>query len=118
MGVDWGEKRIGVAIARGPLAEPYNIISSFEELSKVIRQEGIRQIVLGLPEGRNQKRVRDLSKRIEQELGVPVVLRSEVLTTRQALEQAIKVGKSKKSRRELDAIAAAILLQEHLDSIR
>ena len=51
LGVDWGEKRIGLALSEGSFAEPYGVVSSFEELSKVIRQEGVRQVVLGLPEG-------------------------------------------------------------------
>lgn len=115
LGVDWGEKRIGLAIARGNLAEPFEVVSSFEELAEVIRQEGIRQIVLGLPEGKYEKRVKGLSKRIETGLGIPVVLRSEVLTSREALKKLIAAGKPKKARANLDAASAALLLQEYLD---
>jgi putative Holliday junction resolvase len=115
LGVDWGEKRIGMAIARGNLAEPLGVVSSFEELAVIVRQEGIRQIILGLPEGKFEARVRSWEKRIERELGVPVVLRLEVLTSRQALQKSIEAGKPKKSRRDLDAQAAALLLQEFLD---
>ena len=115
LGIDWGEKRIGLALSGGSFAEPFGFVSSFEELSKVIRQEGIEKVVLGLPEGRHEKRVRGFSKRIEEELGVPVILRSEVLTSRQALQKLIEAGKSRKSRANLDAAAAALLLQEYLD---
>ncbi|OGC62399.1 hypothetical protein A2890_01335 [candidate division WWE3 bacterium RIFCSPLOWO2_01_FULL_53_14] len=115
LGVDWGEKRIGLALSEGSFAEPYGVVSSFEELSKVIRQEGVRQVVLGLPEGRHENRVRNLSKRIEEELETPVILRSEVLTSRQALQKLIEAGKSKKFRANLDAASAALLLQEYLD---
>src|SRR3989337_754969 len=80
LGIDWGEKRIGLAVSEGSFAEPFGLVSSFEELSKVIRREGVRQVILGLPEGKHEKRVRELSRRIEEELGVPVILRSEVLT--------------------------------------
>jgi len=115
LGVDWGEKRIGLALSEGSFAEPYGVVSSFEELSKVIRQEGVRQVVLGLPEGRHENRVRNLSRRIEEELETPVILRSEVLTSRQALQKLIEAGKSKKFRANLDAASAALLLQEYLD---
>src|SRR3990172_8100216 len=115
LGVDWGEKRIGLALSEGSFAEPFGFVSSFEELSKVIRQEGVRQVVLGLREGKHEKRVRELSRRIEEELGVPVILRSEVLTSRQALQKLIEAGKSRKSRANLDAASAALLLQAYLD---
>lgn len=115
LGIDWGEKRIGLAVSAGGLAEPFGVVGSSTELIELVRSEGIEKIVLGLPEGRFEKRVRDLSKRIETELGIPVVLRSEVLTSRQALRKSIEAGKSKKSRRNLDAQAAALLLQEYLD---
>uniref|UniRef100_A0A831YYY2 Putative pre-16S rRNA nuclease n=1 Tax=candidate division WWE3 bacterium TaxID=2053526 RepID=A0A831YYY2_UNCKA len=115
LGVDWGEKRIGLAVSRGNFAEPFGFVSSFEELFKVIKQEDIEKVVLGLPEGKHEKRVRELGARIEKELEIPVVLRSEVLTSRQALRKIIEAGKPKKSRAALDAVSAALLLQEHLD---
>lgn len=115
LGIDWGEKRIGLALSGGSFAEPYGVVSTFEELSNVIRQEGISRVVLGLPEGKHEGRVRGLSKRIEEELGVTVVLRSEILTSREALKKLIEAGKSKKARANLDAAAAALLLQEYLD---
>ncbi|HLD96636.1 MAG TPA: RuvX/YqgF family protein [Patescibacteria group bacterium] len=115
LGVDWGEKRIGVAIARGNLAEPLGTVGSFSELIRVARDERVERVVLGLPEGKFEERVGDWGKRIKRELGVPVVLRSEVLTSRQVLQKSIEAGKPKGSRRNLDAQAAALLLQEFLD---
>jgi len=116
LGVDWGEKRIGLALSEGKLAEPLGVVDSVEELGKVIRQEGIRRVVLGLPEGRHKKKVRELGRRLEKESGVEVIFRSEVLSTEAAMRAAIEAGKGKRARRELDALAAAILLQEHLDA--
>jgi len=118
LGVDWGKKRIGVAIARGPLAEPYGVVGSFGELAEVIRQKDIKQVVLGVPEGKHEKEVRSFGKRIKEELGIPVVLRSEVLTSHLARQKLIEAGKSRDDHRFLDAAAAALLLQEFLDSTR
>ncbi len=115
LSIDWGEKRIGLALSEGSFAEPYGVVSSFEELHQVVKKEGVDQVLLGLPEGKHEKQVRELSKRIKKELKIPVRLRSEVLTTQQALEKAIESGKSKKARRTLDALSAATLLQEYLD---
>jgi len=116
LGVDWGERRIGLAISEGELAEPYGVVGSDDELEKVIRQEGIRRVVLGLPEGKHEEVVRRLGRKLEEESGVEVVFWNEVLSTKDALQIAIRSGKKRKSRRELDAIAAALLLQEYLDS--
>lgn len=115
LGVDWGEKRIGLAISDGTLAQPFGLVSSFEELTQVINKEGVEKVILGLPEGKHRARVMSFGERIK-ELGVPVVFRSEVLTTQQALQKAIEAGRPRKARRNLDPAAAAILLQEYLDS--
>ncbi|OGC54603.1 hypothetical protein A2797_01620 [candidate division WWE3 bacterium RIFCSPHIGHO2_01_FULL_48_15] len=115
LGIDWGEKRIGLAIADDSLAQPYGLVGEFAELEKVIEKEGVEKVVLGLPEGKHEKQVRALARKIEA-LGIPVVFRSEILTSREALQKAIEAGKSKKSRRQLDALSAALLLQEHLDN--
>jgi putative Holliday junction resolvase len=117
LGIDWGEKRIGLALSDNGLAEPYGTVGSVEELEEVIRQEGIRQVVLGLPEGKHRKKVRELGRRLERELGMEVIFRNEVLSTEAALKVAVEAGKGKKARRKLDALAAAILLQEYLDSV-
>jgi len=117
LGVDWGEKRIGLAIAEGSLAEPLGVVDSVEKLLEIAKKEGVERIVLGLPEGRHEKKVKELGRRLEKELGVEVVLRGEVLSTETALKVAIEVGRGKKARRALDALAAAILLQEYLDEV-
>lgn len=115
LGVDWGEKRIGLAIADGGFATPYGIISSATELIAVVKKERIEEVLLGLPEGKNESRVRRLGRKIEA-LGVPVFFRSEVLTSRLAQQKLIEAGKPRKARRNLDAASAAFLLQEYLDN--
>jgi putative transcription antitermination factor YqgF len=115
LSVDWGQKRIGLALSYDNLAEPYGVVSSFEELSKVAKKEGVERVILGLPEGVHKKEVEDFGRRIQGELGIPMVFRSEVLTSRVALSKALEAGKSRKARRNLDAASAAVLLQEYLD---
>jgi putative transcription antitermination factor YqgF len=117
LGVDWGKKRIGLSVSEGGFAEPYAVASSVEELEGVIEKESVDRVLLGLPEGEHAEEVKELGKNIEKRLGIPVVLRSEILTTKQALEKAIKSGKSKKARRNLDSYSASILLQEYLNEL-
>jgi RNase H-fold protein (predicted Holliday junction resolvase) len=92
------------------------VVGSIEELIRVAKEEGAEKIILGLPEGKHQKKVRRLGKELEKGLGAEVVFRSEILSTGEALKRAIDSGKGKKARRELDSLAAAVLLQEYLDS--
>lgn len=116
LGVDWGEKRIGLAIADDGLAEPLGTVGSVGELIEIAKKQRVEKIVLGLPEGKHEEKVRDLSEKLERELGVEVVLRSEVLSTESALKAAIEARKGREARRKLDALAAAVLLQEYLDA--
>lgn len=115
LGIDWGEKKIGLAISETSFAEPFGVVGSFDELKEIIEKEGVGKVVLGLPEGKHQGKVKELGGRIEKELNVPVTFRSEILTTRQALEKAIEAGKPRKSRRDLNALSATLILQEYLD---
>ena len=41
LGIDWGEKRIGLAIADDSLAQSYGLVGEFAELEKVIEKEGV-----------------------------------------------------------------------------
>ncbi len=116
LGVDWGEKRIGLAVAEHGLAEPLGAVGSVAGILKVAKEQGVEKIVLGLPEGKHRKKVEKLGRKLKDELGIEVIFRSEVLSTRAALKTAIAAGKKRKKRRALDALAAATLLQEYLDS--
>ena len=115
LGVDWGKKRIGLAFSDDGLAEPLGVVGSPSELIKTAKERCIEKVVLGLPEGKYKREVEELGGRLEKELGVEVVFQNEVLSTKAALKGAIEAGKKKKTRRELDALAASTLLQEYLD---
>ena len=122
LGVDFGEKRIGLAIAINDLAEPLSIIKvddldiAIEKIAGICQQEEIREIVLGLPSG--SERVKKFGQRLVEETGLKVVFWDETLTSEEALSKMIQAGKSQKKRRNLDDISAAIILQEYLDSQR
>jgi putative Holliday junction resolvase len=125
LAVDFGEKRIGLAIAVGDLAEPLAIIdsaSAVEEIAKIYQREKIEKIVLGLPldsEGRvgsAAEKVKKFGQKLSAVTGREVVFWNETLTSEEALAKMIQAGKGQKKRRRLDDIAAALILQEYLDS--
>src|SRR5579872_4821683 len=91
LALDLGKKRIGMAVsdelgitAQGiPTLERRNKRSDFAALSAVVRENDIRQIVLGLPlrmsgdEGSQADWVRQFAEELKGHVGVPVNLRDE-----------------------------------------
>jgi putative Holliday junction resolvase len=87
----------------------------------------VTQLVVGLPlnadgsEGAQAKRARDFARVAERVLGVPVVLCDERLSTRDAEAILRAQGRNMRrarEKREIDAVAAAVILQQYLDSQR
>lgn len=122
LGIDFGLKRIGLAISDGIIAAPLktlevkNFKDSIEKIQKLIKEEGSEQIVVGLPEGRIGQTVLGFIKALRQS-GLNVVEADETLSTQRATAQMIDSGISRKNRQINDATAAAIILQNYLDSI-
>jgi putative holliday junction resolvase len=84
----------------------------------------VRRMVVGLPlnadgsEGRQARRARDFARLAERVVGVPVDMWDERLST-QAAEAIVRAqGRSMKrvrQRGQIDAVAAAVILQDYLD---
>ena len=122
LGVDYGLKKIGLAISEGSLASLYGVLDtqSLEEaLNKirgVIKKEEIERLVIGIPEsGENKKGVYSFIRRIKNE--VEVIEVEETLSSVKALELMKELGVSKKERQREDAYAAVLILQNFLDSL-
>lgn len=118
LGVDFGLRRIGLATSDGELASPYKVIEgrSFADLVKKVSKEavGFDKIVIGLPEGKIGQTVMGFVKALKKS-GLNVETADETLSSQQALEKMIELNVSKKDRRIVDAVAAAIILQNYLD---
>ncbi|MBM61976.1 MAG: Holliday junction resolvase RuvX [Acidobacteria bacterium] len=136
-GFDLGRRRIGVAVSdpSGTLATPWGFVDGrgsdkevAERLFVLLRalgreESGLVGIVLGLPwhlDGRSHKdglRVKILAEDLERRTGLPVSLQDERLTSVEAEQRlAERVGDWRKRKDRLDAAAAAIILQDYLDS--
>lgn len=131
MGLDYGERRIGVAIsdAFGWTAQGSEVIDrkivkdEFGRIAELVRLNEVDRIVVGLPKNMNGtigpsgENCIAFAKLLEQKLGLPVQLWDERLTTvaaeRTLLEADVSRGKRKQV---IDKMAAAILLQSYLDS--
>ncbi len=130
LGIDPGEKRIGVAMsdplgitAQGlPTIQVKSPEDAAEQISRIARAETVKKIVVGLPlnmdgsEGEQAERAYHLGRKLEELSGLPVIFRDERLTSRQAelvlLEADMRRDKRKKN---IDRLAAQIILQSYLD---
>ncbi len=121
LGIDYGLKRIGFATSAGELAAPYKVISvsSFKDaLQKVIevsKKEKFDKIIIGLPEGKISRIVLKLVTELKKS-GLNIQTYDETLSSQKAMEKMIETGIPQKKRRILDDTAAALILQDYLDS--
>jgi putative Holliday junction resolvase len=135
LAIDFGRRRIGLALsdAGGKLATPLKVLEvrtedgALAEILKVIKEEGVARVVVGLPlnmdssRGAGAKQALAFGARLASGAGMEVVFVDERLSTFAAEQRLIEekrqgqklTRKGKKGR--LDAIAAAGFLQEFLD---
>lgn len=131
LGIDVGERRIGVALCDelGLLATPLTTIQvrgqELTELARIARERDVALVVVGLPrslsgqEGPQARVVRDFAARLAPYLAVPLAFWDERFTTAEAERVLLARGLSREQRRaRIDAVAAAILLQDYLDARR
>lgn len=114
LGVDFGEKKIGLAISFGPLAEPFGVVKTAswqKKLVKICQEEKIERLVVGVSEGKMAEKQKRFASRLGEVCRLPVFLVDETLTSREAVDKMRKVGR----RGEEDKFAATLLLQRFLD---
>lgn len=136
MGVDFGERRIGVALSDPTLtlASPIGTLRRrsgkrppWKALEALAREHGVARVVMGLPLGLDGEEtpwcadVRRAGDDLGRRLGVPVEYVDERFTSVRA-ERAIRgsgLPRRERERKErVDAGAAALILQRWLDGER
>jgi len=133
LGVDPGAKRVGLAISdpTGTIAQPLATVSAEPRdtlpvrLAEVARENGALSIVVGLPRrldgslGPEAKAARVLAADLRRVSKLQVELVDERLTTAAAERSLLESGVRREKRRaNIDRVAAALLLQTHLDRRR
>jgi putative Holliday junction resolvase len=129
LGLDIGDRRIGVALAEGLLAIPLTVIDRAGERAEVERilalaeEHGVKCIVVGLPRsmdgsiGKQAERVLTFTRELSERADIPVETWDERLSTVAAERLMVDAGvKGEKRKANRDAMAAAIILQSYLDS--
>src|SRR5216117_1598022 len=135
LAVDWGQRRIGLALSdeTQTLAQPLTTLTRragkrfpMAQLLDQITRNQVVGIIVGLPldeagaEGDAAHAARSLADDIKRRVGeLEVSMWDERMTTARVLAAVREMGGSTRGRKaELDAMAAALLLQHYLDSKR
>ena len=135
MGVDVGARRVGLAIsdATGMLARPLTTLQVTGEADAIDRvaqaiadaasdDDGLAAVVVGMPAhldgtpSPQTARVRSFVAALCARTAVPIVTEDERLTSREAESRlAVHERDWRKRKETIDAMAAAIILQDYLD---
>ncbi|MES1046463.1 Holliday junction resolvase RuvX [Heyndrickxia oleronia] len=133
MGLDVGSKTVGVAVSDelGWTAQGIETISIDEEKGKfgydrvaeIVEQYQVEKIVVGFPKNMNNtigprgEASKAYAEHLKEQLGLPVVMWDERLTTMAAERVLLEADVSRKKRKKvIDKMAASMILQGFLDS--
>lgn len=132
LGLDLGSKTLGISISdtTNTIASVYttlrfsedNNLDTLDELKKIIKENNITTLVLGLPKNMNNTLgpraliTLEYKEKLEQELNIEVILYDERLTSVISNNVLIDADISRKKRmKKVDGMAAVIILQGYLD---
>jgi putative Holliday junction resolvase len=131
MGLDVGDKTIGIAISDAllltaqsrPTLRRKDLKSDIEFLRQLAAENEVHQIVMGQPlhmdgrESTQSQKVARFAEELKKALDLPVALWDERLTSFEAEQHLEQMGLNWRQRREqVDKIAAMIILQNYLDN--
>ncbi len=136
MGLDYGRSTVGVAISdsMGITAQPVETIyrkgenkrrQTYARLRELIDEYKVERIVVGLPlhmngeAGDRAEKSREFAEELGQKVNLPVELWDERLTTLAAKDVLTQGGVSADRQKDyVDKLAASLILQGYLESVR
>ncbi|MFA6171046.1 MAG: Holliday junction resolvase RuvX [Patescibacteria group bacterium] len=118
LGIDWGKKRIGLAMADSEtkMAIPFRVVKNADEVIETVKEEQIEKIIIGLPltlSGQNGETAKEAVK-FADELKKKTAVTIEVIDERLSSREADALMK-KNIGQERDAVSAMLILQNYLD---
>lgn len=131
MGLDFGERTIGVAVSDALLLTAQGIKTirrskkELEELRGIIQEYEVHEIVLGYPKNMNgtlgprAQMTEEFASVLKEEFGLGLILWDERLSTVGAQRSLIEADVSRAKRKQvIDKMAAVFILQGYLDYLR
>jgi len=132
LGVDFGKRRIGVAIsdpmrivAQGLETISYHSLEHlWQKFSEIFASYNIEKVIVGVPinlngsESEISAHAREFANQLHMQFQVPVELWDERYTSKVAHDTLHQMGKSpSKNKGKIDKIAAVLILQGYLDRL-
>ena len=132
LGLDVGDKRIGVAISDPEqiIARPLAVIqrnddkSAIDAISRLVEQYNVKLIIVGLPYsldgslGQQADKVKNFIEILSRSITAKIEFRDERLSTIAAQRLLSEAGNKRSGKSARDAAAAAFILQGYLDSLK
>ena len=119
LAIDYGTKRIGVALNHEWLAEPFAVFersTALTEVVQLVQVESIEAVVIGIAEGKMAEDARRFAHEVCAHTGAKYIEVDETLTSRETHEKlAHGVMPKNKRQKPIDHYAAAAILQDYLD---
>ena len=129
LAIDYGEKRVGIALS-DPLriiSKPFCVLENkddlFDEIQKIISEQQVEKIVLGIPynlKGEDSFKtieVKQFGEVLKSKIPLPIIFWDERYSTVEANESLKKMGYSVlEARKVVDKVAASIILKTYLES--
>ena len=120
LGIDFGTKFVGIALAAAPLAQPLTIAANNDYLLSyictLIDDYQIKTVVIGMSENKTAQLTKDFKRRLAATVSAKIEYSDETMSTQIAKAKLRAAGRRLKPDERVDHYAAAELLQEWLDS--
>lgn len=116
LGIDFGLKRIGLAISVNGIIAPLEVIQNDSEtliyLKEIIKNNHVEKIYIGVSEGHVADKTMEFVDRIKTVINLPVETVEEAVSTIEA-DAIYLANKNKKSnyKKNIDSVAAAVILR-------
>lgn len=116
LGIDFGLKKIGLAIAENGFINPLGLVKNKEQIARICQEQAVEKIVIGLSEKTMGRKTRQFGEELKKLTNLPLVYQDETLTSEDAKNLMVEISKPKKKRQEqIDLIAACLILQNYLE---
>ena len=125
LGIDYGTKRIGLAIKEKDslVASPFKIIHKINELDDIVKSKQIDSFVIGMPfetsgnMGKTAQQVQLFSNRLKEKFNLPIYFTDERYTSQNAKEKLNALCVSTKRQKDiLDNYAAIEIIKRFLSA--
>lgn len=120
LGIDYGERQVGVALSSGMLTEgiaEYATGEAVVRIAALCKKYEVARIVVGISQGRLKEKIEQFGENLSKISQIPVIYFDETLTTQVAQNLLITSNLSAKKRKKKEhRTAAAILLQNYIDT--